>query len=292
MPTASMEYEEAKGIVDAAFGAAIEKACDKKWQDSVAGLEECATKVESDGKNAEAYTRALFYFLRKTPSFSPTNFNVCKKVYALLEAVAKANPEGITKTLANLPLSDMLGKFADKKISVNASSAIFAFCICPQIGPQFMLSQIYTALKEITALKAQEGAVEMVAQMIEDFGIGSFDARNTIAMVKGWYESQSGAVRANATKVFVGIYKQTGNVLKEMMLADLKTALVTEIQKQFDAVPPEEVGKSTAKLAVVGQVFGLCLCSLRLSLPICISRKKSHTQNSKQMFYLSSIINC
>jgi len=95
----------------------------------------------------------------------------------------------------------------------------------------------------------------MVAQMIEHFGIGSFDARNTIAMVKEWYESQSGAVRANATKVFVGIYKQTGNALKDMMLADLKSSLVTEIQKQFDAIPPEEVGKSTAKLAVVGQVL-------------------------------------
>lgn len=253
VPSGAMEYEEAKGICDTAFGASIEKAADKKWQDSVAGLEECTAKVEGDGKNAEEYTRALFYYLRKTPTFSPTNFNVCKKVYALLEAIAKANPEGITKTLANLPLADMLSKFADKKISGNASSAIFAFCICPQVGPQFMLSQIYAALKEITAVKAQEGAVEMVAQMIEDFGIGSFDARNTIAMVKEWYESQSGAVRANATKVFVGIYKQTGNALKDMMLADLKSSLVTEIQKQFDAIPPEEVGKSTAKLAVVGQ---------------------------------------
>jgi len=151
-----MEYEEAKGICDTAFGPSIEKAADKKWQDSVVGLEECATKVETDGKSSEEYTRALFYYLRKTPSFSPTNFNVCKKVYALLEAIAKANPDGITKTLANLALADMLSKFADKKISPNASGAIFAFCMCPQAGPQFMLSQIYTALKEITAVKAQE----------------------------------------------------------------------------------------------------------------------------------------
>jgi cytoskeleton-associated protein 5 len=111
-----------------------------------------------------------------------------------------------------------VNKLRDKKIAPMATEAIVAFC--EAVGPQFVLSEIYNIMTGLKNVKAQEGAVEVVAKLITDFGIQSFDTKNTIAMVKKWYDSASPTVRQNATEVYVSIYKQTGEALKDMMLGN------------------------------------------------------------------------
>jgi hypothetical protein len=48
--------------------------------------------------------------------------------------------------------------------------------------------------------------------------------------------------RDSGTKVYVSVYKQTGDALKDIMLAGLKPALATAISELWSKLPPETVG--------------------------------------------------
>jgi hypothetical protein len=77
------------------FDAALIVGCEsKKWQEGVEALEGIIAKIEGDEDGCGEYAKALIYFLRKTPSFKPVNFNVCKSVYLVCAALAKHAPEG------------------------------------------------------------------------------------------------------------------------------------------------------------------------------------------------------
>jgi hypothetical protein len=56
-----------------------------------------------------------------------------------------------------------------------------------------------------------------------------------------------GPRREGATKIFVAIYKQTGDILKDKMLAGMKSATADPITKLFAALPAEEVGMGKHK---------------------------------------------
>lgn len=252
VPSAPMDYESAKEVVAQYIDEAImQQLEEKKWQEVVAGLEASKQCVEDAGEDCKEYGKAFFYFLQKTPSFKPINFNICKNVYFLCAQIAKSSPEGsFTKTMAYLPLEAMLEKLGDAKIFAAAKEAIEAFC--EAVGPQFMLSQLYNKLKNVKSIKSQEAAVEVVASLISDFGVASFDTRNTISMVKEWYEHKSAKVRANATQVYISIYRQAGEVLVDMMLDGLRPATIEIIKQEFDAIPANEVGQSTAVKGIKG----------------------------------------
>ncbi|GAB5363560.1 hypothetical protein AAMO2058_000894000 [Amorphochlora amoebiformis] len=248
-----VDYDAAKEQLGDVLGSGlISNLESKKWKERLGAVTEILDKVNGEEKEEIAGNVGLIFSLfNKKPGWKDTNFQVCMKVYETCAALVGAAPDSATKALCLVPIEDVLNKMSDRKIE--AKSSLYLTVCAETHGPKFLLPMVKEKLKKVKNPKAIAGAVKWVTATIKEFGAGAMNVQQLIDYAKDWIGHTNKDVRANSIAILVEIYKQTGKILLDKMKEGLKSSVASDLQKRFDKIPPEEVGKSNATRAVKGQ---------------------------------------
>jgi len=253
IPSAKLiEHADAKERLGDLFGAANINALEsKKWKERLASVDHIIGVVKENMDGAIPMVGAIFSLFNTKPGWKDTNFQVCKKVFEATKILVAGCPEDATKGLCVVPMEELLNKMSDRKIETECKDYLTA-CSEAQ-GPRFVFTVCKDKLKKVRNPKAIAGYILWVVQSLKEFGAGSTDVQEMISYGKEWIAHPHKDVRANAIKVLVEIYKQTGKILVEKMLEGLKSSVADDLQKQFNKIPDEQLGKIEATRAVKGK---------------------------------------
>jgi len=218
----------------------------------VGAVDQILELLKGDGvESCKENVGAIYSLFNSKPGWKDTNFQVCKKIFEAVTALIEACDPNATRSLCVLPLEDCLNKMSDRKIEPACKGYLTACCEAQ--GPKTILPATKEKLGKVRNPKAIAGFIGWVVTCIQEFGAGSIDVQQMIGYAKEWISHPHKDVRKNAMSIFVEIYKQTGKVLADKMLEGLKSAVAKDVQKAFDKVPEEELGKVEATRAIKGQ---------------------------------------
>eukprot|EP01018_Ginkgo_biloba_P025077 Gb_07658 [translate_table: standard] len=189
----------------------------------------------------------LVRLLSSLPGWSEKNVQVQQKVIEVITHIVSTVSK-FPKRCVVLCILGVSERVSDIKTRAQAMKCLSAFC--EAVGPNFVFERLFKIMKEHKNPKVlSEGLLWMVTA-VEDFGVSHIKLKDVIDFCKDIGLQSSAAATRNSTIKLIGIlHKFVGPDIKGF-LADVKPALLSALDAEYDKNPyegPAAAPKKTIK---------------------------------------------
>eukprot|EP00478_Filoreta_tenera_P001320 GABV01001338.1.p1 GENE.GABV01001338.1~~GABV01001338.1.p1 ORF type:complete len:248 (-),score=119.93 GABV01001338.1:40-783(-) len=212
-----------------------------KWKEKLSGIGSVLEKVEAEGKGIDSKADAMMAFLSKYPGFGEKNFQVVNKAMETAATTAVNSPSFSGKH-AFMAFPQILEKYTEKKCAETVDKTLMAFA--QAIGPTALVNGL--VIPQLDTQKkpgALQGGVAFIGKAIEEFGITMVDVKGTIAGLKKYVDSRQRPVKDAAMASILTVFKASNGMLRGDLLQGLAKNIAGTLEKSFDKVPADEMGK-------------------------------------------------
>ncbi|KAG6594399.1 Protein MOR1, partial [Cucurbita argyrosperma subsp. sororia] len=230
----SLEEVESRlgSLVDADIVSQLKSTVWKERLEAISSLKQQVEGLEDLNLSVEILVRLLCII----PGWSEKNVQVQQQVIEVINYIALTAKKFPKKCIV-LCLSGISERVADIKTRAQAMKCLTTFS--EAVGPGFIFERLFKIMKEHKNPKVlSEGLLWMVSA-VEDFGISLLKLKDLIDFCKETGLQSSAAATRNATIKLLGcVHKFVGPELKGF-LSDVKPALLTAIDNEFEKNPFE-----------------------------------------------------
>jgi len=219
-------------------------------------LEAFAEACKNKGADMEDYVDAVIYLLNTFPGYRVTIPKQAKSVLKILECLA--NTCTLTADLIRIPLMEIAAKTGDAKFKQSASSVLFGFA--ENVGPKYIIPQIFKRIKEIKNPKFVAGALRWIVECTREFGVSATNYMFSLNQAQTMIAGSRGDAKVALAQLITEIYRQCGNdAFKLICCSGLGPKDFKRVSELMAAIPPEELGNFNPTRKVRGEEFPLPL---------------------------------
>ncbi|CAA0825263.1 Protein MOR1 [Striga hermonthica] len=217
------------------------------WKERLEAIVSFKEQVEALN-NLDSSVEILVRLLCVVPGWNEKNVQVQQQVIDIITHIASTSAK-FPKKCVVLCLLGITERVADIKTRAQAMKCLTTFC--ESAGPGFIFERMYTIMKDHKNPKVlSEGLLWMVSA-VEDFGISYIKLKDLIDFCKDVGLQSSAAATRNATVKLIGsLHKFVGPDIKSF-LADVKPALLSALDAEYEKNPFEGASAVTKKTVKV-----------------------------------------
>lgn len=222
---------------------------DSKWQarrDAMLAVRARVGSLASEGKlaaNADVLVRQMV----TAPGLKDTNFTVLNSVFACLAAIVSHTMKTFSKSAALAIIPGAVEKLGDAKIKASAGELLTALCECPTCTPRLVIDELVIASTGHRNPRVLNESVQWLEGTVVAFGMEGLSGSALVSYIKGCYASTNPQVRSSCTSFLCTLLKFVGPGLRSK-LNDLKPALLTSIDREFEKVKGQPAPAPTRKV--------------------------------------------
>ncbi|KAH9313886.1 hypothetical protein KI387_022513, partial [Taxus chinensis] len=251
-----MSLEEIEGRVGSLFQEDVlpnlKSAVWKERLEAMNSLKETVESLSELDQRAEILVRLV----SALPGWGDKNVQVQQKVLEVITHIA-STVSRFPKRCVVLCILGVAERVADIKTRIQAMQCLTAFC--EAVGPNFVFDRLFKIMKEHKNPKVLSEGVTWMAATVEDFGVSHIKLKDLIEFCKDVGLQSSAAATRNSTTKLIGIlHKFVGPDIKGF-LSDVKPALQTAIDAEFEKNPYEGPA-ATPKKTIKGLDNSLVSC--------------------------------
>ncbi|KAI9145343.1 armadillo-type protein [Paraphysoderma sedebokerense] len=223
--------EDAEDMMKELVGENILKELgDSNWKVRLAAVSAISDKLGtlSVGQvDAEIVTRVL----NKKPGYRDNNFQVCMKVFSVLNTIAEWPT--FNTGVASLAIPGLIDKLNDMKVKKLAADTLTKFAEYTTL--QFVLKQSYEPLKSQKSPKVLIDGIMWINSCLLDFGVAGVALRDLIECIKNQLGNTNPKVREAAIAVLTTMRIFVGPDIRSF-IQDINPAQLSTIDAEFDKV--------------------------------------------------------
>eukprot|EP00916_Digyalum_oweni_P020688 GHVL01034485.1.p1 GENE.GHVL01034485.1~~GHVL01034485.1.p1 ORF type:complete len:1569 (+),score=315.01 GHVL01034485.1:196-4707(+) len=211
------------------------------WQTRVQGISDLKTWWTGNDAGKNQCENIIRFVKKNVKDFKESNVQINREVMDLMCALPDLDPSGFNKTCAALILNGLADKVADTKLKNNYFQLGKKFSQHLKDGPKFVASQLSSSLTSSKNPKVITGILNLVEELITDFGLEQFDVTVILSLAKTPLDDKTKTVRSAAISVLVLMHRFVGPKMISL-LSEVKAATLKEIQDLCDknTDPPPE----------------------------------------------------
>ncbi|THG23725.1 hypothetical protein TEA_019522 [Camellia sinensis var. sinensis] len=212
---------------------------------AIVSFKEQVEGIEELDRSAEVLIRLLC----AVPGWSEKNVQVQQQVVDVITHIA-ASASKFPKKCVVLCLLGISERVADVKTRAHAMKCLTTFS--EAVGPGFIFERLFKILKEHKNPKVLSEGILWMVSAVEDFGVSHLKLKDLIDFCKDTGLQSSAAGTRNATIKLIGaLHKFVGPADIKGFLADIKPALLSALEAEYEKNPFEgasAVPKKTIKV--------------------------------------------
>jgi len=230
------------------------------WKERLSALESMQEKLPSIDLNL--YGTILIQGVSQLPGWTEKIFQVMGKQFEVVKYVIEHSAV-LSKSDAFATIVGLIEKIADIKLKSVAWETLLS--ICENLGLHFVFTLIYSLAKKHRNPKVLSEGLNWMTHAIQEFGLGPWlDARTVINWVVAELGNTVPAVRNAAVGLIGSLHKFIGPPLADMIRPNVKPALMTTIEAEFNKnpheamfTPPRKVKGEKGSAALTAQGSGV-----------------------------------
>ncbi|OWM77497.1 hypothetical protein CDL15_Pgr016894 [Punica granatum] len=241
---AEMSLEEIESRLDSLIQAeAISQLKSAVWKERLEAIGMLKQQVENI-QNPDQSVEILIRLLCALPGWNEKNVQVQQQVLEVITYIA-STANKFPKKCVVLCLLGTSERVADIKTRAHAMKCLTTFA--EAVGTGFIFDRLYKIMKEHKNPKVLSEGILWMVSAIEDFGISHLKLKDLIDFCKETGLQSSAAATRNATIKLIGaLHRFVGPDIKAF-LADVKPALLSALDSEYEKNPFEGAAAVTRK---------------------------------------------
>jgi cytoskeleton-associated protein 5 len=216
------------------------------WKERLEAITSFKEQVEAM-QNLDPSVEILIRLLCAVPGWNEKNVQVQQNVIDVITHIATTSSK-FPKKCVVLCVQGICERVADIKTRAHAMKCLTSFS--EAVGPGFVFERMYKIMKEHKNPKVLSEGLAWMVSAVEDFGVALLKLKDLIDFCKDTGLQSSAAATRNATIKLMGVlHKFVGPDIKAF-LSDVKPALVSALDAEYEKNPyegPAAVTKKTVK---------------------------------------------
>ncbi|CAI5988183.1 unnamed protein product [Closterium sp. NIES-65] len=205
------------------------------WKERLEAMTSIKEMVPSMA-DAQANVETIVRLISTTPGWSDKNVQVLQKMLECVSALAD-KVDRFPKKCVVLCIEGLIERVGDIKTRIQATACLTTLAEC--VGPQFIFTRSIPIVSAHKNPKVLAESITWMVTAVDDFGTAQLNLKELLEFVKNVGLGSSNApCRSAATKLLGAMHKYVGPDLKGF-LSDLKPALMTSVETEFEKNPHE-----------------------------------------------------
>ncbi|CAI5478770.1 unnamed protein product [Closterium sp. Yama58-4] len=224
--------ERAKAVLPPEMVDNLKSSAWKERLEAMTGIKEMVPSMADAQANVETIVRLI----STTPGWSDKNVQVLQKMLECVSALAD-KVDRFPKKCVVLCIEGLIERVGDIKTRIQATACLTTLAEC--VGPQFIFTRSIPIVSAHKNPKVLAESITWMVTAVDDFGTAQLNLKELLEFVKNVGLGSSNApCRSAATKLLGAMHKYVGPDLKGF-LSDLKPALMTSVETEFEKNPHE-----------------------------------------------------
>ncbi|CAD7700615.1 unnamed protein product [Ostreobium quekettii] len=215
------------------------------WKERLDSVTEVVSKLGDI--DVDVHGSTLVQGIAHAPGWGEKNFQVMSKQFELLKHVA-TNAKSVAKSDAFVAIDGLAEKVADIKLKAIAFECLSVFC--ERVGPPFVFNHIHSKAEKHKNPKILAETLNWMGQAIGEFGLQPMNVKSLLEWVQTDVNSTNAQVRNSAVQLLGVLHRFVGPTLANMIRPNVKPALMSTIESEFEKNPQDASFVPTRKSAV------------------------------------------
>ena len=209
----------------------------KAWKERVEGMESLESFVEDcqELSSDAALPEALFRFLKFTPGFKESNFQVFSKMFDVFAKIASAADLNISKRACAVVLPILAEKIGDIKLKTPSANCLMVFA--ELLGPGFVCAQTFKVFAGHKVPKTTAAGIDFALALATEFGGQNCPIKTFLSFLQEVLESTNPAIKKSAIQLIVFFRRAVGPPFRDLIAKDVKPPLLSTIDSELGKVP-------------------------------------------------------